>query len=188
MGRPVTLLERLCEHALSFGAQTITVEYKDHREWVFAQIDGSNVRIADFATSGQEAVQLREDLAKAARRPIRAALGGQVCVLKVHVYDCFGEDAYAVAIQPAPALDPSIAPSFTAKQGQYLAYIYNYIQIHKQAPAEADLERYFRVSAPSIHEMIKTLERNGFIKRTPGEARSIRLLVQPEHLPRLGKT
>jgi len=34
-------------------------------------------------------------------------------------------------------------------------------------------------------EMIKTLERNGFIQRTPGQARSIRLLVAPEHLPAL---
>jgi DNA-binding MarR family transcriptional regulator len=33
--------------------------------------------------------------------------------------------------------------------------------------------------------MIKTLERNGLIEKKPGQARSIRLLVAPEHLPRL---
>jgi DNA-binding MarR family transcriptional regulator len=33
--------------------------------------------------------------------------------------------------------------------------------------------------------MIKTLERNGLIEKTPGQARSIRLLVKPEHLPAL---
>jgi len=33
--------------------------------------------------------------------------------------------------------------------------------------------------------MIKTLELNGLIERTPGQARSIRLLVLPEHLPAL---
>ena len=54
-----------------------------------------------------------------------------------------------------------------------------------QKPAESDLERYFRVSPPAIHEMVKTLERNGLVERTPGQARSIRLLVQPEHVPRL---
>jgi Mn-dependent DtxR family transcriptional regulator len=48
-----------------------------------------------------------------------------------------------------------------------------------------DLERYFQVSPPSIHNMVKTLERNGLIEKTPGQARSIRLLVAPEHLPRL---
>ena len=55
----------------------------------------------------------------------------------------------------------------------------------RRAPAESDLERYFQVSAPSIHGMVKTLERNGLIERTPRLARSIRLLVRPEHLPPL---
>ena len=45
------------------------------------------------------------------------------------------------------------------------------------------MERYFRVSPPATHDMIKTLERNGLIARTPGQARSIRLLVRREHLP-----
>ena len=90
-----------------------------------------------------------------------------------------------MSIDPAPKLGPSVAPPFTAKQGQYLAFIYNYTKIHGRAPAESDLERYFRVSPPAIHDMIKTLERNGLIERTPGQARSIRLCVQPEQLPRL---
>jgi hypothetical protein len=33
--------------------------------------------------------------------------------------------------------------------------------------------------------MIKTLERSGLIEKKPAQARSIRLLVAPEHLPRL---
>ena len=33
--------------------------------------------------------------------------------------------------------------------------------------------------------MIKTLERNGLLEKIPGQARSIRLLVDPQHLPRL---
>lgn len=185
MGRPVTLLERLSGHALSFGAQAITVEFKDRREWVFANIDGSSIRIADFASSSAEANELRGDLCAAAKKPIRTVMSGQVCILNVSVFESFGADAFEVRIDPAPKLDPAIAPSFTAKQGQYLAFIYNYTRIHTQAPAESDLERYFRVSPPSIHDMIKTLERNGLIERTPGRARSIRLLVRPEHLPRL---
>lgn len=84
------------------------------------------------------------------------------------------------------AASPNENCAFTTKQGQYLAFIYNYIKLHRQSPAESDLQRYFRVSPPSIHEMMKTLERNGLIEKTPGQARSIRLLVPPEHLPRLG--
>jgi len=47
------------------------------------------------------------------------------------------------------------------------------------------MERYFQVSPPAVHEMIKALERNVLIERTPGQARSIRLLVQPQYLPQL---
>lgn len=185
MGKPATLLEGLSGHALSFGAQSIDVEYKDGAEWVFARKDDRAFRIARYPRSGSDAKELRENLYAAAKKPSRTILGGQVCILMVRIYDSFGEDAFEVKIEPAPKLDPSAPPSFTAKQGQYLAYIYNYTKIHGQAPSEMDLERYFRVSPPSIHEMVKTLHRNGLIERTPGKARSIRLLLPPEHLPRL---
>ncbi len=108
-------------------------------------------------------------------------------VLKVRITDSFEEDDFAVKIEPAPKLDAKAAPRFTKTQGQYLAFIYNYTKIHGQASAEADLQRYFRVSGPSVHEVIKTLERNALIEKTPGQSRSIRLLVQPEHLLRLAQ-
>jgi DNA-binding MarR family transcriptional regulator len=47
------------------------------------------------------------------------------------------------------------------------------------------MQRYFQTTPPSVHDMIKTLELNGYIERTPMQARSIRLLVRPEHLPKL---
>jgi repressor LexA len=74
---------------------------------------------------------------------------------------------------------------FTSKQGQYLAFIYYYTKVHRIAPAEADMQRYFRVTPPSVHQMVLALEANGFIERIPGEARSIRLLIAPEELPDL---
>jgi repressor LexA len=185
MGRPATLLEGLCGHALSLGAQSIEVEYKDSVEWVFAYKGGIGISIAHYTSSSADAKELRGNLYAAAKKPVRTVVGGQVYILKVRVFESFGEDAFEVSIDPAPKLDPSIPPSFTAKQGQYLAFIHNYTKIHRQAPAESDLERYFQVSPPAIHDMIKTLERNGLIEGTPGQARSIRLLVQPGHLPRL---
>jgi SOS-response transcriptional repressor LexA len=72
---------------------------------------------------------------------------------------------------------------FTEKQGQYLAFIYNYSKIHGRAPAEADLERHFKTTPPTIHQMILKLEEKGLISRVPGQPRSIRLLIQPEELP-----
>jgi len=77
------------------------------------------------------------------------------------------------------------AKPYTDKQGQYLAYIYYYTKINGRAPAEADMERYFRVTPPSVHQMVLTLESKRLIERTPGLGRSIRLLVQREYLPDL---
>jgi len=76
-------------------------------------------------------------------------------------------------------------PEYTHLQGQYLAFIYYYTKINRCPPAETDMQRYFRVSPPSVHQMIVRLEENGFIKRTPGQARSIELLLPLEQLPRL---
>jgi Mn-dependent DtxR family transcriptional regulator len=69
------------------------------------------------------------------------------------------------------------------KQGQYLAYIHLYTRLHRRSAAETDLQEYFRVSPPSVHQMVLTLERGGLIRRQPGVARSIELLVAPENLP-----
>jgi len=74
---------------------------------------------------------------------------------------------------------------FTEKQGQYLAFIYNYSKIHGRAPAEADLERYLKATPPTIHQMILKLEEKGLISRVPRQPRSIRLLIPPEKLPLL---
>ncbi len=75
------------------------------------------------------------------------------------------------------------APRFTEKQGQYLAFIYAYSRIMKRPPAEADMQRHFQVTAPSVHQMILTLEAKGLINRQKETARSIQLLVEPENLP-----
>ena len=74
---------------------------------------------------------------------------------------------------------------YTAKQGHYLAFIFYYAKIHGRAPAESDMQNYFKVSPPSVHQMVLTLESNGFIERIPGQGRSIRLLILREDLPDL---
>jgi Mn-dependent DtxR family transcriptional regulator len=74
---------------------------------------------------------------------------------------------------------------FTAKQGQYLAFIHLYTRLHRRPPAQTDMQEYFRVSPPSVHQMVLTLERAGFIRRQPRTPRSIELLVDPIQLPDL---
>ena len=73
----------------------------------------------------------------------------------------------------------------TERQGQFLAYIFQYDLVNGCSPAEADMQRYFQITAPSVHSMVLTLERRGFISRVPGQARSITLLIASESLPAL---
>jgi Mn-dependent DtxR family transcriptional regulator len=47
------------------------------------------------------------------------------------------------------------------------------------------MQAFFRVTAPSVHQMVLQLERLGLIRRTPRVARSIELLVDPASLPLL---
>jgi hypothetical protein len=75
--------------------------------------------------------------------------------------------------------------AFTPKQGQYLAFIHLYTRLHRRPPAETDMQEYFRVSPPSVHQMMLTLERAGLIRRQPRTPRSIELLVDPKQLPEL---
>ena len=79
--------------------------------------------------------------------------------------------------QKSGAARRSSGQGFTEKQGQYLAFIYAYSRMFRRPPAEADMQRHFRVSPPSVHQMVLTIERAGFIRRQPGVARSIELLV-----------
>jgi len=185
MSRPATLLESLCTHALSLGADSIEVEYEDGLDWVYARKQNTGIGIASYPSSSAEGKELRQNLYSHVRKPLRTVLMGQPCVLKVRVFDSFGENAFEVAIDPAPRADAGRPISFTAKQGQYLAFIFHYTKLHRVAPSELDMQDYFRVSAPSVHQMVITLEKNGLIERTPGRARSIRVLVPLEQLPPL---
>lgn len=89
------------------------------------------------------------------------------------------ETDIALAAQ-GPARD-----SYTAKQGQYLAFIYYYTKIHGRSPSEADMQGYFRVSPPAVHQMVMNLAKLGFIARTPGQGRSLKLPLPRERLPDL---
>lgn len=84
---------------------------------------------------------------------------------------------------PRPML--KFAPAYTTKQGQYLAFIYYFTKIHGEPPSEAEMQRYFRVTPPSVHQMVLGLEAKGLIARTPGKPRSIKLLIDRTDLPDL---
>ena len=64
----------------------------------------------------------------------------------------------------------------TRRQREYLEFITKYILRFAVSPAESDIQRHFLVSAPSVNQMVQTLERRGFITRQRGVPRSIRVV------------
>ena len=74
---------------------------------------------------------------------------------------------------------------FTPKQGQYLAFIHAYTLVNGRPPAEADMIRFFRVTPPTVHQMVLSLEKAGLISREPGVPRSIAVLLKRSALPEL---
>ena len=84
---------------------------------------------------------------------------------------------------PDIVVSPKELPPYTEKQGQYLAFIYSYTQIHGRPPAEADIQRFFQVSSPAVHQMILKLEEIDLVSRVPRQARSLRVLIPVQFLP-----
>lgn len=73
----------------------------------------------------------------------------------------------------------------TPTQGQYLAFIHTYTRLHRRAPAESELQEYFQTTPPSVHGMLKTLQKRGFISREAGVGRSTKVLLAPHQIPEL---
>lgn len=80
---------------------------------------------------------------------------------------------------------PTKPPLFTEKQGQYLTYIYLYTKINLRPPAQRDLERYFQVTAASVHSMITTLKNKKLLTSEQSKPRSLRILICNQLLPNL---
>lgn len=78
-----------------------------------------------------------------------------------------------------------MAQPFTDKQGQYLSFIYHYTKVNRRPPAQLDIQRYFGVTPPTVHQMILTLERRGLLTRKPRTARSLEVLVSRDQIPPL---
>jgi repressor LexA len=74
---------------------------------------------------------------------------------------------------------------YTQKQGQYLAFIHYYTKLNGRPPAEADMQRYFEVSPPAVHQMIEKLDQKRLIERKKGRPRTIKNVLDCEKLPDL---
>jgi repressor LexA len=91
--------------------------------------------------------------------------------------------AIVIVLDALPASVPD--PRYTKKQGQYLAFIHHYTMVHNCPPSESDIQAFFGVTPPTVHQMIVRLEEKELIKLVPHQARTIEVLVPPEQLPPL---
>jgi hypothetical protein len=81
--------------------------------------------------------------------------------------------------------EPYKYPVFTAKQGQYLTYIYFYTKVNLRPPAEKDMQNYFGVSSASVHSMLTTLKNKNLLSSQKGVPRSFKLEISKNLLPEL---
>lgn len=65
----------------------------------------------------------------------------------------------------ARANRPAATGGPTRRQREYIDFIKRYMHRFGVAPAESDIQDHFLVSAPSVNQMIRTLERKGFNTR-----------------------
>ncbi|MGI2171645.1 LexA family protein [Shewanella sp. MF05960] len=79
--------------------------------------------------------------------------------------------------------EKKINPALSVKQGQYLDFIYYYSKVNGYPPAQADIQKYFGVSAPTVHQTILKLEADELISRTPRESSSLKVLIKTDELP-----
>lgn len=72
----------------------------------------------------------------------------------------------------------------TTAQARYLSYIHAYIQSFGLSPTQSEIARGLGVAAPSVHQMMKTLENKEIIRRLPGVPQSIEILVARDSIPK----
>jgi hypothetical protein len=190
-------LQQIIEEAMRSGAQSIELQYEAEGLEVSYMVGQRGWgRVLTDRALAEELLCLIIDLAQLENKPrgvISWRRAGQSYPIAVEEYDRFGESAFRLKLgKPQKAGESErqsvaqpVTPDYTPLQGQYLAFIYAYTKIHRQPPAEADMQQYFRVTPPTVHQMVLTLERRGFIGRKPRQPRSIQVLLPPEQLPPL---
>lgn len=70
----------------------------------------------------------------------------------------------------------------TPRQREYLIFIKSFTERWGVPPSFDEIGRHFQTTAPSVNNMIKTLEAKGFLSRVPRAPRTLRVLVPDDAL------
>lgn len=76
----------------------------------------------------------------------------------------------------------------TGIMSPHLAFIYAYSRIFKRPPAEADMRHYFDVTAPSVHQMVMTLEKPASSRGRPEPPEAFNFWLVQNCFPFCAKT
>jgi len=78
------------------------------------------------------------------------------------------DDGISVTLSVAEASRATAGsgPRPTRRQMEYLEFIKKYMHRYGVSPAETDIQAHFLVSAPSVNQMVRTLERRKLIARS----------------------
>jgi hypothetical protein len=76
-----------------------------------------------------------------------------------------GEGGIGLVLHEKALPAEQAGPRPTRRQLEYLEFIRRYMHRNGISPAEADIQAHFLVSAPSVNQMIRTLEKKGLISR-----------------------
>jgi len=136
------------------------------------EVEKSGIHVAAYWTK-----TLPKDLL---RKKLHQAVVTARANLEARTQEAKGLPMQAVATKP-----PKDAP--TRQQGQFLAFIRETMMrnVHGVAPTHAAFQKFFNLTAPSVNSMLIRLEQRGFIRRTPGQARGIQLIIAPDLIPPL---
>ncbi len=91
----MNIIEEIASQTIRSGGDAVEVEYKDGYEEIFpvAGRFGTSVGFR-LDSSSPEAVSLREELYKIAKKRRGLTVSGREYELRCRVYDSFGEDAF----------------------------------------------------------------------------------------------
>ena len=95
------ILTNIVAQVLSAGAIEFEVEYKDENEEICVMRGPIGFGIASLPSSSDEAKELRAQLYGLKKKRRMIVVDGVDYLLRVEIFDSFGEDAFRVTVTPA---------------------------------------------------------------------------------------
>jgi hypothetical protein len=176
---------------IDHASQTIQQEIHEHRMKTPMEDGYRRLRLAC-----SEATRCLNDAAEALRKVLKDVALASETPRDVRATMEAAVEAVSESLRGIGAACPADIPAVSAaregptrQQGQFLAFVREYTLRNSAgvAPSHADFQRYFDLTPPSVNSMLIRLEQRGFIRREPGKARAIELVINPDRIPPLDR-